>query len=40
MTFWSFARGPQYIKGEGLTDDEALTACIDAARGLMGTPVR
>jgi hypothetical protein len=33
-TYWSFARGSQYVKGEGATDTEALAACTAAAAQL------
>lgn len=31
MTFWSFARGSEYIKGEGASSEAALTECETAA---------
>lgn len=34
MTWWSFARGSQYVKGEGHTDAEALDQCMSAVRDL------
>lgn len=36
-TFWSFARGDEYVKGEGRSDREALEACEDAIAGRNGS---
>lgn len=39
MTFWSFARGDEYVKGEGTTDDAALLECARAAKKTAPMPL-